>query len=186
MKKEDNFAKRSIRKSREQLSRHYSQHCFSSEWGVLSGQLLYSTSPKGMELSLFQLSLQSKENHRWTQCLVPHTFTFRQGWEGFHLERAERFAIQGNFFTLLRAHSDIHLGLRNGGCELVHVCTLLLKQLMKEVGGIITQTAWNLAGTERGRWFEPGWGRAAGEHCSGLPGYFILHISSGILSKGIG
>lgn len=61
---------------------------------------------------------------------VLHTFIFRQGWEGFHLEWTERFALQGNFFAFLRAHSDIHLRFRNGGCELIHVCTLLLKQLI--------------------------------------------------------
>lgn len=46
---------------------------------------------------------------------------------------------------------------------------------LKGIRGNITETAWSLAGTERGRWFEPSWGRAAGERCSGLPGYLILH-----------
>lgn len=61
---------------------------------------------------------------------VLHTFVFRHGWECFHLERTERFALQVNFFTFLRAHPDIHLGFRNGRCELIHVCTLLLKQFI--------------------------------------------------------
>lgn len=38
---------------------------------------------------------------------------------------------------------------------------------LKGIRGNITQTAWSLAGTERGRWFEPSWGRLQGNTVRG-------------------
>lgn len=64
---------------------------------------------------------------------VLRTFTFRWGWEGFHLERTERLAIkEGRLFTFFRTHPDIHGGFRDGRGKVVHVVPLLLKQLIYE------------------------------------------------------